>query len=158
MRGIVARCAGHAAAGVRARTAHVQASYRSAIVAVAKRGAGRPELIERHMAVHDVAADQPEFALEVERRMDLPRDDRRLEIGRVPGDGLDDQVGGGFTLVVPAATVREDGRKLLAEQAGDVHSRGREAVVDGRRDHDFDDRSIGPALCLCIDERLIHVI
>ncbi len=53
------------------------------------------------MPVHDVAADQPELALQVERRMDLPGDDRPLEVGRVFRDRIDDQIGRRFALIIP---------------------------------------------------------
>ncbi len=43
-------------------------------------------LIERDLAVEDVAAGQAVRPLEVERRDHLARDDRRFEAGRVPGD------------------------------------------------------------------------
>ncbi len=46
--------------------------------------------------MEDVAADQAELALKVERRVDLPRDHARLEIGRMVVDRVDDVIGHGL--------------------------------------------------------------
>jgi hypothetical protein len=73
--------------------AHVQAGDRAAVVAVAQHRARGPQLVERHVAVHDVASDEPELALEVDRRERHDADDRLLEAGREAVDGIDDQVG-----------------------------------------------------------------
>src|ERR1700733_15142936 len=79
-RGIVAGCSGHAAARMRARSAHVQPRQGSAIVAVAQHRPCREHLVQAQGAVENVAADQPEGALEVERAHDLPSEHRSLEI------------------------------------------------------------------------------
>ena len=49
-------------------------------------------------------------------------------------------------------------RKLLTEQAGDMLPCGREAVVDGRRDEDFNDGLLRPAIALRIQKRAVHII
>src|SRR5437868_10520983 len=67
-RAVVAGRAGDAAARMGARAAQVEPLERSAIVRVAQHRSRRPELIERKLAVEDVAADQAEVALEVRRR------------------------------------------------------------------------------------------
>src|SRR3546814_8177926 len=56
--GIMARSAGDAAAGVSSGAAHVEALHRPPIGGVAKHGAGGPKLVQGHVAVHDVAADE----------------------------------------------------------------------------------------------------
>jgi hypothetical protein len=58
-RGVVAGRTGHPAAGMGAGPAQVQALERPAIGAVAQERARRPQLIERHVAVHDVPAVRP---------------------------------------------------------------------------------------------------
>src|SRR5579859_6113460 len=125
-RGVVAGGSRHAAAGMGARAAHVQPLQRPAICAVAQDRARRPELIEAHIAVHDVAADEAELALQIERRVDLPRDHRRLEARRPALDGIDDEVRRLLAGIVPAARNSvlggQLGRELLAEQAGDMAS------------------------------------
>ena len=47
-----------------------------AVISVADHRPGAEELVETHLAVEDVAADQSKAALKVERRMDLPCDNR----------------------------------------------------------------------------------
>src|SRR5258708_2078552 len=71
---------GHAAAGMGAGAAHVQALERPAIVAVPEHGPGREQLIEGERAVEDVPADQAKLALQIKRRERSPRDDAGTEI------------------------------------------------------------------------------
>ena len=82
-RRIVPRRAGDAAAGMRARTAQVEALERHPVIGRADHRPGAEQLVEAHLAVEDVAADQAEAALEVERRMDLPPEHRLGEARRV---------------------------------------------------------------------------
>ena len=49
----------------------------------------------------NVAADEAEVALEVERREDLAGDDRRPEAGRIRIDCIDHEVRDGFARLVP---------------------------------------------------------
>src|SRR3569623_2462649 len=114
---IVPRRARDAATGVRARTAHIQATERSAIGAVAEDRPCRPELIERHVAVHDVAVDQAELPLEPLGTEDHPAEDRRPESRRVALDRVDDRVGSLVFLQIPVAPVGKLRREMLAEQA-----------------------------------------
>jgi hypothetical protein len=136
----VARRAGHAAARVRARAAHVEPADRAAVVAVAEDRAGGPQLVEGHVAVHDVAAGEVELALEALGAEHLAAEDRGAETRGVLLDGVDDGVGGRVFLGVPVAAVGQLRGELLAEQAGDVLARRGEAVVDGRGDQHLDDR------------------
>ena len=94
-------CAGDTATGVRARTAHIKPRDRRPVVAMPQHRTCGIQLVERHVAVEDIAADQPEFALEIERRMDLPCNDTRLEIGCMLRDGVDDVVGDLLADIVP---------------------------------------------------------
>src|SRR5579872_3504251 len=60
-RGIVAGCAGDAAAGMGAGPAVIEALQGTAIIGVAEHRAGREYLVERQRAVEDVAAQEPEL-------------------------------------------------------------------------------------------------
>src|SRR5262249_2409041 len=66
LRCIVSRRAGDAAAGMGSRAAHVEVFDRCAVIGMAEDRARRPDLVETHGAVHDVAADQAERAFEIE--------------------------------------------------------------------------------------------
>ena len=111
-------------------------------------------------AVHDVAADQAELALEIERRVDLPGDHRRLEVGRVRRRPCRRSGRPPPRARRPTtAAVGQDRRELLAEQAGDVLARRREAVVDGRRDQHLDDRRASTSRSrLRVGEGAVHVV
>ena len=117
VRGIMARSAGHPAAGMRARTAQIEALERHPVIGRADHRPRAEQLVEPHLAVEDVAADQPEAALEVERRMDLPPEHRLGEARRVRIDRGDDRVGRLLALLVPAAPRPEIVAEMLAEQA-----------------------------------------
>src|SRR5207253_10548661 len=64
---IVSRNAADAAARMRAGAAHVQTGNGAAVIAVPEHRPRREQLIERKAPVHDVAADEPEYAFEIER-------------------------------------------------------------------------------------------
>src|SRR5258705_8727011 len=64
-RAIVAGRAGDAASRVCAGTAQVQALQRRAVVGVSQYRSRRPELIERELAVEDVAPCEAEHSLQV---------------------------------------------------------------------------------------------
>ena len=72
--GVMAGGAGDATAGMGARATMVEALERPAIVGMAEHWPRREQLVERQRAVKDVAAQQAELALQVERRQDLPAD------------------------------------------------------------------------------------
>ena len=67
-RGVMAGSAGDAAARMGRGAAHVEAGNGRAIVGVSEHGAGGIKLVETQAAMEDVAADEAEFALEVEAR------------------------------------------------------------------------------------------
>src|SRR5690606_36877652 len=91
-RGSVAGCAGDAATGMGAGSAHIEAGDRPAVIRVAKHGPRGKNLSEIERAVENVAADQAESPFEIERAEDLPPDHRRLEVGRIGIDRVDHQV------------------------------------------------------------------
>ena len=126
-------------------TAHIKALDRRAVAGVAQNRARDPELIERHVAVHDVPAGQAKSALQVQGREDHSAQDRGLEVGRPVIDRVDDQVGGLIPRVVPRAPVGKPRRELLAEQAGHMLAGRGQAVVEGRWDQHLDDRFSRPA-------------
>src|SRR5882724_5048836 len=71
-RGVVTWRTRDSAARMRAGAAHVESLQRTAIVAVAQHGPGGKQLVQAERAVENVAADQTEGALQIERAHDLP--------------------------------------------------------------------------------------
>src|SRR4051812_38080867 len=69
--GIMPRRARDSSARMRASATHVEPGNRPAITAMAQSRPRGPKLIERHVTVNDVTADQPEFALEILGAVDL---------------------------------------------------------------------------------------
>src|SRR5258707_11911988 len=82
-RGVVAGGAGDAAAGMRAAAAMVEPLQRPAIIGMAEHRPRREQLIERQRAVKNIAAEQAELALQIERRQNLPADDACRKARRV---------------------------------------------------------------------------
>ena len=66
-RRVMSRRAGDAAAGMRAGAAHVKARDGAAIVGMAQHRPGGKNLPELEAAVKNIAADEAEFAFEIER-------------------------------------------------------------------------------------------
>src|SRR5206468_10907757 len=143
-RGIVAGRAGHAATGMRARATVIEAGDRAAVVRMAEHRSRPEQLIERERAVEDVAADEAERLLEIERAQRLATNHARLEASRVALDRVDHQVGDLLAMRVPGAAVRQLRRDVLAEQACDMRALGGERVVEGRGDQHLDDRLAAP--------------
>ena len=77
--GIVPRRTGDTAARMRARAAQIETFQRHPVIGRANHRTSAEQLIKPHLAVEDVAADQSEAALEIERGMDLPADHRLCE-------------------------------------------------------------------------------
>src|SRR5688572_3643977 len=125
-RRVVPRRTRHAAAGMRAGATHIYAWQRAAIVTVPEHRARREDLIQVQRAVEDVAADQAERSLEVERAVDLPSEHRGFEVRRVLVDRLDHQIRDGFAMRIPRLPIRQLRRDVLAEHARDVLARRRE--------------------------------
>ena len=146
LRRIMPRRARHAAARMRARPAQIEPLQRHPIIGRADHRPRAEQLVEPHLAVENVAADQPEAALEVERRMDLPPEHRAWQPRRMAVDRGDDRVRRFLALVVPAPSRPEIVAEMLAEQARDMLALGREARVERRGDQHLDDRLLGPAV------------
>src|SRR4051794_33276853 len=89
-------------AGVGARAAQIEALQRHAIVGRADHRSGAEQLVEPHLAVEDVAADEAKTPLEIERRVDLAADDRLGEARRMAFDRRDDRVRSGLAFLIPA--------------------------------------------------------
>src|SRR5581483_4620562 len=93
LRGVVAGGAGDAAAGMGAGAAVIEALQRSAIVGMAQHRARREQLVQAQRAMEDVPAEQAEFALEIQRRQDLPAEHALRKTGRIAVDGCYHEVG-----------------------------------------------------------------
>src|SRR5215212_1312929 len=79
------------------------------------------ELFEGQLALEDVAFGQARRSLDVERRLDIPEEDRFLEPRRELADPVDDRIAERLTLVVPGPELRgELVRRVLDEAAHDV--------------------------------------
>src|SRR4051794_31284511 len=114
LRGIMPGRAGHPTARVSARPAQIKALQRHSIIGRADHRPRAEQLVEAHLAVEDVAADQAEPALEVERRMDLPPEHRLGEAGCMAVDGRDDRIGRFLALLIPASARPEIEAEMLA--------------------------------------------
>src|SRR5947199_3487891 len=100
-RRIVSRQTGDAAARMRAGAAHVETAQRAAVVRVSEHRARGEHLSKIERAVENIAADEPEGALEIERREYLPAEHRALEVRRIAVDRVDHQVGDRLAVIVP---------------------------------------------------------
>ena len=68
---------------MRGGAAHVEALDRRRVLRPAGRGAQEEELLERELALEDVAFGQSPLALEIERGQDLAMQDDVLDVRRV---------------------------------------------------------------------------
>ena len=98
----------------------------SAIVAVSQHRSRAEQLIERQRAVKYIAADQAKFPLQIEWRMNLPRDHAGAEIGREFAHRRDHQIGHFFTMVIPTSAFAQSRCHVLAKQTRDVFTNRRQ--------------------------------
>jgi hypothetical protein len=101
----MARCAGHTAARMGSGSAHAEALPGPTTAAVAEYGRRGPQLIQRHVAVQDVATREAEGALQPFRNEHLTAEDRGAKTGRVGIHSIDDRVRRPVLLVVPIAPI-----------------------------------------------------
>ena len=148
----------HPAAGVGPRTAHVEPLYGSPVGPVAQHRPGGPQLVQTHVAMHDIASDQPELPVEPFGTENLSPQDGGAEAWRDGLDRIDYGIGCSILFIVPIAAIGEFGRELLAKQARHMLACRSQTIVDRAGDEHFDDRFLGPALGLGIEERPVHVI
>src|SRR5260370_34611677 len=99
---------------MRGGTAHIEIADRSAIVGPAGNGAQEKKLLERELALKDIALGEAELALEIERRENLAADDDFFDVGGVLGNRVDDVVAKGLALLVPRPFVDLVDRALNA--------------------------------------------
>ena len=93
------------------------------------------QLLERQLALEDVALGETHGALDVERRQHLAVQDQAPDVRRPFGEGVDDGVAEGLALLVPGA-LGQLVRRVLDEAAHDVLAGRRHARVDqGGDDH-----------------------
>ena len=152
---VVAGSARDAPAGMGTGTAMIEPFQRPAVVGMAEHRAGREKLVQRQGPMKDVAAEQAELPLEIQRGQRLAADHARRKARRVGIDGRDHQVGNFIAAIVPRAAIAQARRDVLAEQAGDMAAGRRQAVVQGRGDQHLDDRLARDALQARVGERAI---
>src|SRR4029077_20143873 len=129
-RRVVAGRAGDAAAGMGAAAAMVKPLHGAAIVGVAEHRAGREELIECQRAMKDVAAEQSELPLQVERGENLPPQHACRKAGGVSVDGCDHEIGDFLAMIVPRPSFGKLRRHMLAKQARDMRPLRAKRVVE----------------------------
>src|ERR1700686_2990222 len=109
---------------MRARSAPIQPLERAAVIAVPQHRPRREQLVQAQGAMENVAADEPEGPLQIERTHNLPPEHRGLEIRRMSIDKIDHDIGNFLAMCVPRRVVRQNWRHMLAEQTGHMPSWG----------------------------------
>ena len=108
------------------RSAHVEILDGRAELRPARHRPQEEKLLERKLALKNVAFAQSQFALQIERRDHLLVQDDVFDIGRVLGDGVDDIVAKGFFLIVPVEAGPQLVGRVLHEAGQDVLARRRD--------------------------------
>src|SRR5687767_4961942 len=83
------------------RSAHIEVADGRLIAGPARRRPQKEQLLERELALKDVALGEAKFTLEIERRDHLPMQDDVLDVRRVLRERVDDRVTECLTLLVP---------------------------------------------------------
>ena len=132
--------------------------HRRLVLRPAGRGAQEEQLLERQLALEDVAFRQAEVALDVERRQHLPVQDDVLDVRRVLRDRVDDRVAERLAVLVPAALFLQVIRRVLHEARHHVLARRRDRRIGQARDHHVDVglARVAPVLRLVVGA--LHVV
>ena len=99
--GIVAWRTGDAASRMASRTAQIETRDRTSIIRIAQHRTRREDLPQIERSVENIAADEAECSLKIERGKNLARQHRAPEIRRMIIDRFDHEIGDGFTVVIP---------------------------------------------------------
>ena len=91
---------------MRGRPAHVEALDGRPVLRPSRRGPQEEELLERELALEDVAFRQAPLALQIERRDDLPVQDDVPQIRRELRQRVDDRVAERLALRVPVPALQ----------------------------------------------------
>ena len=91
---------------MRGGAAHIEVVDRRAIPCPAWRGSQEEQLLQRQLALKDVAFGQTPLTLEVERRDDLTVADDVPDVRRVFRQRVDDSVAERLALIVPRALLQ----------------------------------------------------
>ena len=97
-------CAHDAAAGMRCRSAHVEILDRRAVLRPSRHRPQEEKLLERKLALENIAFAQSEFAFEIERRHHLFVQDDVFDIRRVFGNRVDHVVAECFSSARPSSS------------------------------------------------------
>jgi hypothetical protein len=100
-RRVMARSPGDAAARVGRGAAHVKARNGRSIIGMPENRPCRIELVEAELPMKNITANEAELALEIERREDLARNNRRFEARRIGFDRVDHEIGDRLARLVP---------------------------------------------------------
>jgi hypothetical protein len=87
-------------------------------------------LVEAHLQVHDIGAQQAERPLDVERRLDVAGDHLAAHVRRVLADEVVELVGLALADGVPVLAVGQFVGMILAPGEQDVFALGREGRVE----------------------------
>src|SRR5260221_574849 len=131
---------------VRPTAAQIQAPNRRGVPRPFQQRPRDEQLIERQLAVKNVAAGQSVGPLEIERRDHLAGEDRGSEAWRVALDRARGGVAKTIALRVPIAL--EVIRRVLDVRRDDVLTLGGERRIGNRRDGRLDPRLVGEAAVL----------
>src|SRR3712207_4461205 len=158
LRGVQPRDSHNPATGVGAGAAEVEPLYRRLVAGELRGGTEREELIQRHLALEDVAPDKPEALLEVVGREDLVFDYRVPEVRGVLGDGLYYPVAQSLARAVVPAPLSGLVRDVLHEAGHNVPPLWGEGRVLGGGDHGVDHRPLRDATVLGVVPRPLQVL
>src|SRR3954470_6261690 len=124
-----------AAAGMRCRSAHPQILNRRLVLRPPRHRARKEQLLERQLALEDVAFRQTELAFEIEWRHHLPMQNDVADVRCILGDRLDHRVAERLALVVPSPR-RQLVRRVLHEARQNVFAWRRDGGIGQRwNDH-----------------------
>jgi len=142
---------------MRARATQVQAPDRSAISRMSQQRPHREQLIERQLAMKDVAAGKPVLPFKVERCDDLRTDDLAADTWSWPFEHRDHGIEQRITRDSPIARPQR-ARRIVHVNRRDMRTLRRQAVVDQRRNRQLEPRPLGELSVFCMVECALDVI
>src|SRR5580692_11538819 len=146
-----------AAARVSRRTTHVEILDRRAVLRPAGDWTQKEKLLQRKLALENVALAQSPFAFQIEWRNDLLVKDDVFDVWSIFGNGVDDGIAESFFLIIPVQPGTQLVRRVLHEAGQHMLSRRRHRRISQRRNHHVNIRMPGKVPVLRVVISSLHV-
>src|SRR5205807_1592378 len=148
----------HAAARMGGRATHIEVLDRRAELRKTRSRTQEEKLLQRKLALKDVALAESEVALQIQRGQYLFVQDDVLDVGRILADGVNHIVAKGLALLVPVQSGPQLVRRILHKARENMLAGRRYRWIGQRRNHHVNVWTPGKVTVLRVVVGPLHVL